>query len=68
MCRKRTASDVLKTAAGLSAAGILMATSCGSQGLRAIGDGLLAVAGSLDNGDSDDDINFGEFLLMELND
>ncbi len=48
MCRKRNASDMLKTAVGLSAAGILMATSCGSEGLRTIDDGLPAVAGSLE--------------------
>ena len=67
MLRKRTAGDVLKNAAGLFFAGTLFATSCSSEGVQAVVDGLLAVAGSLQDSSRDDDLTFSEFLLNELN-
>ncbi len=67
MLRKRTAGDVLKSAVGVFFAGTIFATSCSSEGVQAIVDGLLAVAGSLLDSSSDDDLTFGEFLLNELN-
>ncbi len=68
MLRKRTAGDVLKKAVGLFLTGTLLATSCSSEGVQAVVDGLLAVAGSLQDSSSDNDLTFGEFLLNELND
>ncbi len=68
MLRKRTAGDVLKNAAGLFFAGTLFATSCSSEGVQAVVDGLLVVAGSLQDSSSDDDLTFSEFLLNELTD
>ncbi len=67
MLRKRTSGDVLKSAVGVFFAGTLFATSCSPEGLRAVTDGLLAVADSLQNSSSDDGPTFGEFLLNELN-
>ena len=68
MFRKPTTGDMLKSVVGLYFAGTLFSMSCSSEGVQAAIDGLLAVAGSLQDSSSDNDLTFGEFLLNELND
>ncbi len=66
MPRQRSARKLLKTAACLSTSGVLLGMSCGVEELQAVMVGLEAVAQQLNPGDGD--INFGDWLLMELND
>ncbi len=68
MWLKRTANDLLKAAVALTAAGVLLGTSCSSSELQAVVAGLEAVAHSFDDNARDNDITFGEWLLSELDD
>jgi hypothetical protein len=68
MSLRYNAGNLLKTAASVSAAGMLFATSCRSNEFNAVLAGLEAVAAQLDRDDPDDDITFGEWLLSELDD
>ena len=65
MFRKRTADALLKTMAGLCAAGLLLGGSCRAD-LEAIAVGLDAAARHMD--DNDDEISFSDWLRDELND
>ncbi len=69
MSRKTAFEDLLKLTAALCASGMLFAASCSVQGARALGTGLNAAAGYLDDRDDDDDgISFGDWLADELRD
>ena len=68
MALKSGARNLLKTAACLSAAGTLLGASCGTKELDALIVGIEAAAAQLDRSDRDDDVNFGDWLLSELND
>lgn len=63
-----TKDKLLRVFVGLSFAGVLLGTSCATEGLQAIVAGLDAAADSLANADDDDHMNFGEWLLSELED
>ena len=58
--------NLLRAVVGLTAAGMLFATSCSATGLRAIAAGFDAATTELDH--QDDDLTFGEWLLSELDD
>ncbi len=69
MSRKTAFEDELKLTAALCTSGMLFAASCSVQGARAVGAGLVAAAGYLDDQPADDDdISFGDWLADELKD
>ncbi len=69
MTRKTTFEDLLKVTAALCASGVVLAGSCSMDGLQAVGAGIDAAAGYLNDQESpDDDISFGDWLLDELED
>ncbi len=70
MPRKTAFEDLLKLTAALCASGLLFASSCSVQGVRAVGAGFNAAAGYFDDqpADDDDDISFGDWLADELKD
>lgn len=57
-----------KTVVGISASGMLFASSCGSIELEAIVVGIDAAARHISDGQKADDISFGDWLLSELGD
>lgn len=65
MSIKHTARKLGKIAVSFSVAGTLLATSCGTDELRALAAGIQAATNQLDD---DNDITFVEFLLSELDD
>lgn len=65
---KDATNNLLRVLVGLSFAGVLLGSSCTTEGLQAIVAGLDAAADSLAHADDDDDLNFGEWLLSELDD
>ena len=66
MSLKKNAKDLWKAVVTLSAAGMMLASSCTSDGLQAAIAGIDAVAGSLDQ--TRGDLTLGEWLLGELDD
>ena len=76
--RTRVNRTQLKRAlVGLSASGLLLATTCTADDLRAVVIGIEAAAAALDPGTSgtqiiisepNNDLNFGEWFLSEIND
>ena len=66
MKARRIENSLIKSGAALAAAGVLFASSCSSETLRATTAGLSAAADELE-GDRDD-ISFGDWLLDELQD
>jgi len=67
--RIKDATDkLLRVLVGLSFAGVLLGSSCITEGLQAIVAGLDAATDSLTHADDDDELNFGEWLLSELDD
>ncbi len=68
MSLKRGARDLGKTIVALCGAGIMLGTSCGAKELEAIMAGIDAAARQLNAGGNNDDINFGDWLLSELDD
>ena len=69
MSRKTTFENLLKLTATLCAAGTLFASSCGAQGFRAVGAGIDAATGYLDDEeDGHQDISFGDWLVDEFED
>ena len=65
---KETAKRLLVAAAGLSAAGTLFANGCSTDTLEALVAGVEAAARTLDDSERNNDINFGEWLVSELDD
>ena len=69
MSRKTAFDNLLKLTAALGASGMLFASSCSVQDVRAVGAGLNAAAGYFDDQPADDDdISFGDWLADELKD
>ena len=68
MSLKDRARDLMKIAACLSVAGMVLSSSCGSNELDALIVGIEAAAAHLDRDAHNDDISFGEWLLSELDD
>ena len=60
--------ELISAAAGLSAAGTLFANGCNAGTLEALVAGVEAAARTLDDSERNSDINFGEWLLSELDD
>ena len=65
---KDNTNMLLKALVGLSFAGVLLGSSCTTEGLQAIVAGLDAATDSLTRHDDSNDLNFGEWLLSELDD
>lgn len=51
---------------GLAGGGMLFAAGCDVSRLQALADGLTEVARTLDSGNNNNDISFGDWLLNEL--
>ncbi len=68
MSTKHISGQLLRKAACLSAAGLLLGTSCTSDELRTVVAGFQAVVDVIEDTNHDADLNFGEWLLSELDD
>jgi len=68
MLKKFSVTNLVKVAAGLCTAGMLFAASCAADDVRALMIGVDAAARYLDNGSTDDDISFSDWLMDELGD
>jgi hypothetical protein len=65
---KETAKRLFVAAAGISAAGTLFANGCSPDTLEAVVAGVEAAARTLNDAEHDNDMNFGEWLISELED
>ncbi len=68
MLRRRTAHNIVMASATMLASGTLLATSCSTDEVQAIVAGIEAITQSLDDSDRDNDMNFGEWLINEIED
>lgn len=70
MMNKPSVRKLVRTFVGLSVPGVLLGSGCNVGELQAIAVGLEAVVQQLSGNDShdDNDVNFGDWLLMELTD
>ena len=68
MNKANPAKNLWRAAAGLFAAGTLLASSCNSADIEAIFDALEVAAHQLEQQQHDEDISFGDWLRDELND
>ena len=77
MGTRMNSTQLKRTLVGLTASGLLLGTTCTAQDLRAVVIGIEAAASALDPGTSgtqimisepDNDLNFGEWIISEIND